>query len=78
MTRESGLAIRSWAKTEASEASLPLPKRLALELEGWRKLTAWSQFADFVFPNSQGGFLDYENIEARVLEPIRENSDSEN
>jgi integrase len=64
--------IRPWAKTEASEASVPLPKRLALELEGWRKLTAWSQSGDFIFPNSQGGFLDYENFEARVLEPIRE------
>jgi integrase len=64
--------IRPWAKTEASEASVPLPKRLALELKGWRKLTAWSKSADFIFPNSQGGFLDYENFEARVLEPIRE------
>jgi integrase len=64
--------IRPWAKTEASEASVPLPKRLALELEAWRKLTAWPQAGDFIFPNSQGGFLDYENFEARVLEPIRE------
>lgn len=64
--------IRPWAKTEASEASVPLPKRLALELEAWRKLTAWPQARDFIFPNSQGGFLDYENFEARVLEPIRE------
>ncbi len=64
--------IRGWAKTEASEASVPLPKRLALELEDWRKLTAWPQGGDFIFPNSKGGFLDYENFEARVLDPIRQ------
>jgi len=27
--------------------------------------------SDFIFPNSQGGFMDYENFEARVLDPIR-------
>ena len=63
--------IRGWAKTEASEASVPLPKRLALELEDWRKLTAWPQGGDFIFPNSKGGFLDYEK-QARVLDPIRQ------
>jgi integrase len=63
--------IRPWAKTEASEAYVPLPKRLALELEAWQQITAWSQPRDFIFPNSKGGFLDYENFEARVLEPIR-------
>jgi integrase len=50
---------------------VPLPKRLALELEGWRKLTEWPQSEDFIFPNSKGGFLDYENFEARILDPIR-------
>jgi hypothetical protein len=33
---------------------------------------AWSQPKDFIFPNSKGGFLDYENFEARVLDPIRQ------
>lgn len=46
--------IRPWAKTEASEAYVPLPKRLALELDAWRQLTAWSQPKDFIFPNSKG------------------------
>jgi integrase len=64
--------IRAWAKTEASEAFVPLPKRLALELTAWRKLTAWREKRDFIFPNSKGGFLDYENFEARVLDPIRQ------
>jgi hypothetical protein len=48
------------AKTEASEAYVPLPKRLAIKLEHCRELTAWSQDRDFIFPNREGGFLDYE------------------
>lgn len=63
--------IRDWAKTEASEAYVPLPARLAVELSTWRKLTTRQQDHDFIFPNSKGGVLDYENFEARVLDPIR-------
>jgi integrase len=63
--------LRPWAKTEESEAYVPLPKRLAVELLEWRGLTATSADRDFIFPNSQGGFMDYENFEARVLDPIR-------
>jgi integrase len=64
--------IRPWAKTEQSEDYVPLPKRLAAELEDWRATTDWPGETDFMFPNSKGGVLDYENFEARVLEPIRE------
>ncbi len=64
--------LRSWAKTEASEDYVPLPKRLAAELEDYRRITARGADDDFIFGNSKGGFLDYENFEARVLEPIRE------
>jgi integrase len=63
--------LRPWAKTEESEACVPLPKRLAAELTQWRGLTTKPADRDFIFPNSQGGFLDYENFEARVLDPIR-------
>jgi integrase len=63
--------IRPWAKTEDSEAYVPLAKRLAAELEEWRRLSACPADNDFIFPNSKGGFLDYENFSARVLEPIR-------
>src|SRR5207249_4270880 len=49
----------------------PLPNRLAAELLEWRRLSATSGDQDFIFPNSQGGFMDYENFEARVLDPIR-------
>ena len=63
--------LRPWAKTEASEAYVPLPKRLATELLTWRELTTSPADQDFIFPNTQGGFMDYENFEARVLEPIR-------
>lgn len=63
--------LRPWAKTKSSEDYVPLPKRLAVELMEWRTLTPASGEQDFMFPNSQGGFADYENFEARVLEPIR-------
>jgi integrase len=63
--------LRPWAKTQESEAYVPLPNRLAAELLEWRRLSATSENRDFIFPNSQGGFMDYENFEARVLDPIR-------
>jgi integrase len=63
--------IRLWAKTEGSESDVALPRRLAAELAYWRTLTAWAGDRDFIFPNAKGGFLDYENFEARVLAPIR-------
>ena len=50
---------------------MPLPKRLAAELMEWRSLTLTPGPDDYIFPNSRGGFLDYENFEARVLDPIR-------
>ncbi len=63
--------IRPWAKTEGSEGDVILPQRLAVELAYWRTLTEWPDDRDFIFPNTVGGFLDYENFEARVLAPIR-------
>jgi integrase len=63
--------LRPWAKTEGSEDYVPLPKRLTVELIEWRTLTTLSGPEDFIFSNSRGGFLDYENFEARVLDPIR-------
>ena len=63
--------LRPWAKTEESEAYVPLPNRLAAELLEWRSLTTSPAALDFIFPNSQGGFMDYENFESGVLDPIR-------
>jgi integrase len=63
--------LRPWAKTEESEAYVPLPQRLAVELMAWRNVTPCPGDHDFIFPNSQGGFMDYENFEARVLDLIR-------
>jgi integrase len=60
-----------WAKTKGSEGDVALPERLAAELLHWRTLSAWAGDRDFIFPNSKGGFLDYENFEARVLASIR-------
>ena len=64
--------LRPWAKTPNSEDIVPLPKRLAAELLEWRTVSEWPREQDFIFPNSQGGFMDYENFEARVLDPIRD------
>jgi len=44
--------IRPWAKTEGSEDYVPLPSRLAVELQEWRKLSACSGPDDFIFPNT--------------------------
>jgi integrase len=63
--------LRPWAKTQGSEDYVPLPKRLAAELLAWRTLAPAQGQQDFIFANSQGGFMDYENFEARVLGPIR-------
>lgn len=51
---------------------MPLPDRLASELLEWRNDTKWQGDDNFIFPNCQGGFMDYENFEARVLDPIRQ------
>jgi integrase len=64
--------LRPWAKTEESEGYVPLPDRLATELLEWRNETKWQGDDNFIFPNCQGGFMDYENFEARVLGPIRQ------
>jgi hypothetical protein len=58
-------------KNGSEQGFVPLPKRLAAELLAWRELTASPADQDFIFPNSLGGFMDYENFEARVLDPIR-------
>ncbi|MGH9504803.1 MAG: tyrosine-type recombinase/integrase [Terriglobales bacterium] len=63
--------LRQWAKTEGSEDYVPLPKRLAAELLEYRGTVKRASTDDFIFPNRLGGFMDYENFEARVLAPIR-------
>jgi hypothetical protein len=55
--------LRPWGKTESSEDYVPLAKRLAAELIDWRTLSTAQGEQDFIFPNSQGGFVDYENFE---------------
>jgi hypothetical protein len=62
--------LRHWVKTEDSEDYVALPERLDAALEEWRTLSKWAGESDFIFPNSKGGFMDYENFEERVLGPI--------
>jgi integrase len=57
--------ICPWAKTEGSEAYVPLPKRLALELEDWRRVSAWPGGDDFIFPNCKGGFREFRGAPPR-------------
>ena len=55
--------LRPWGKTESSQDYVLLAKRLAAELIDWRTLSTAQGEQDFIFPNSQGGFVDYENFE---------------
>jgi integrase len=64
--------LRPWAKTEGSADYVPLPKRLAAELQQYRYVTPFPRDGDFIFANSKGGVMDYENFEARILAPIRD------
>ncbi|MBA3912675.1 MAG: tyrosine-type recombinase/integrase [Acidobacteriales bacterium] len=59
--------VRGWAKTESSEGYVPVPDRLAAELQQWRQRSQWPADEDFIFPNCQGGALCYENFSKRVL-----------
>ncbi|MBA3915203.1 MAG: site-specific integrase, partial [Acidobacteriales bacterium] len=59
--------VRDWAKTESSEGYVPVPDRLAVELQQWRQRSQWAAQEDFIFPNCQGGVLCYENFSKRVL-----------
>jgi integrase len=43
--------IRPWAKTEGSEDYVPLPKRLAAELQQYRYLAPFPQDGDSIFAN---------------------------
>ena len=63
--------LRPWAKTKGSQDYVPLPERLAAELLQWRTISSSYGDLDPIFPNAIGGFMDYENFEARVLDPIR-------
>lgn len=64
--------LRPWAKTKGSQDYVPLPQRLAAELLQWRTISGCCGDLDPIFPNAIGGFMDYENFEARVLDPIRQ------
>ncbi len=59
--------VRGWAKTESSEGYVPVPDRLAAELQQWRQRSQWPAEEDFIFPNCHGGALCYENFSKRVL-----------
>ena len=56
-------------KSEAGERTLPLPPLLVNALREW-KLACPKSELDLVFPNEDGGILDYSNIVKRGLRPI--------
>lgn len=70
--------IRPYGKTEGSLTDVHLPAGLADELKSWKEESAKSSNKgsvspeSFIFPNSQGGFMDTGNYRNRVLNPLAE------
>jgi integrase len=56
-------------KSEAGERTLPLSPLLVSALREWKLVCPKSEL-DLVFPNEDGGILDYSNIVKRGLRPI--------
>jgi integrase len=69
--------LRSYGKTPGSLTKVHLPDGLANELKRWKedskKLDGEEVSLDaFMFPNSEGGFIDVGNYRYRVLTPLAE------
>ncbi len=62
--------IRPWGKTKKSLGDVHLPKGLADDLWLWKQECPDPSPAAFIFPNSEGGFMDTGNYRRRVLAPV--------
>ena len=62
--------IRPWGKTKKSLGDVHLPKGLADDLWLWKQECPDPSPAAFIFPNSEGGFMDTGNYRRRVLAPL--------
>jgi integrase len=64
--------LRPWGKTKKSLGDVHLPKGLADDLWLWKQECPDPSPEAFIFPNSQGGFMDTGNYRNRVLAPLVE------
>jgi integrase len=64
--------IRSWGKTRKSLGDVHLPKGLADDLWLWKQECLGPSPDAFIFPNSEGGFMDTGNYRNRILTPLAE------
>ena len=64
--------IRSWGKTRRSLGDVHLPRGLADELWLWKQECPDPSPDAFIFPNSEGGFMDTGNYRNRILAPLAE------
>src|ERR1035438_6945528 len=64
--------IRPWGKTRRSLGDVHLPAGLANELWLWKQECPDPSPDAFIFPNSEGGFMDTGNYRNRVLLPLAE------
>jgi integrase len=64
--------IRSWGKTKKSLAVIHIPRNLVADLEVWKSQCPDASPQAFIFPNTQGGFMDTDNYRKRVLHKLAE------
>ena len=66
--------VRPFTKTteENETQQLVIPKLAMDALSTWHYLTTRKQDDDYVFPNSEGGFISKENYQSRVLKELAE------
>lgn len=64
--------VRDFAKSDSSQDYVALPNALALELDAWQKDAEYGKPRDFIFPNTEGGFIHKDNYLNRVLYPVRD------
>ena len=62
--------LRPWGKNRRSLGVVYIPKRLAADLERWKRQCPDSGPEAFIFPNSDGEFIDTSNFRKRVLHKL--------
>ena len=64
--------IRPFGKTEKSLGDVLLPKGMVDDLWLWKQECPDSSPDAFIFPNTDGGFMDTGNYRNRILTPLAE------
>jgi integrase len=64
--------IWPFGKTTGSLSKVRLPDGLASELHRWKRECKDRSAEAFIFPNTDGGFIDTANYRFRVLKPLAE------